>query len=78
MFVFLIFAHAWITVLQASTFVTFVPYADECYFMQHFISKMYIEELINEEQHQEQQKLKETMLRIDKSELKNKEEHKKT
>ena len=33
--------------------------------MQQFIPKMYIKELINEEQHEEQQKWKETMLRIE-------------
>ncbi len=50
-------------VLQASIIVIFVPNADECHFMQQFIKKMYIKELKREEEHEEQQKLKETKLR---------------
>ena len=52
-------AHA----LQAS--IMFVPSAHECHLMQQLIPKIYIKELINEEQFEEQQNLRETMLRIE-------------
>ena len=55
---------------QESIILIFVPNAHDCHFMQQLISKMYITELINEEQCEKQQKIKESMLRIDEVEWK--------
>ena len=61
---------------QASLVVMFVPNADECPVMQQFIPKLYIKQIIRDEELVKQQQQKETALKMEETEKKREEEAK--
>ncbi len=61
---------------QASLVVVFVPNADKCHVMQQFMPKLYIKQIINDEELVKQQQQKEIALKMEETEKKREEEDK--